>query len=399
LLIFGDRQAVFLAYMAVLKKAVNVGLAASLIVSTSIIKILLVLSLLTSAIADIYTLRITRMCRAQFEKDDIAEAEIALTRRGTINMQADEIPDNGDLSRSSLIQTKPRHLSMFTWKFPAWVNFSYTPRHKPLHQRRKPKPLAPKCRSFTRLHSISQDIQQDNKVDPRMHAEPATSFRRPSTSTRLGPITDNFLGTTEITGPVVAHRSPIPWDDQTTVDLPYDNPFYTRTYDDVLWLPRNPCGTLNLDDTIDLKISLTTEVSAGQLGTWPGVLDTNLLQMPQGKDGDFELLEHQSNAVITSLPPIDGTEDIDLPPVIASRVRSGEDGVEQAVRPRRPSAYPRQTTGGDLSLPMSFRSFSDGNDDDTSRLPSSTSTMSPFPDRARSPDQTDQEPGIVIVSI
>jgi hypothetical protein len=47
-------QAVFLAYMVVLKKGVNVGLAAVLIVLTSIIKILSVPSLLIIAVADIY---------------------------------------------------------------------------------------------------------------------------------------------------------------------------------------------------------------------------------------------------------------------------------------------------------------------------------------------------------
>jgi hypothetical protein len=210
------------------------------------------------------------------------------------------------------------------------------------------------------------------------HHEPSWE----GTSMKQDPTTDSLTGSTEMPCLVVPHSSPIPWDDQTTIDLPYDNPFYTRTYADVLWLPRNPCGILNLDDTIDLKVSLTTDVPAGQLGTWLDIPETNSPhEAPQGRDS--KLLGSQSLAA-TSLPPVDGTEDIRLPPVIARRVQSKEDGVEQALRPKRPPAY-RRISGrdkirinvgpadaplqsrssigvGDLPLPLPFRSFSDGND-------------------------------------
>jgi hypothetical protein len=362
------------------------------------------------------------MCRAQFDKDDIAEAEIVCGRRET-DMQGDEIPtDNGALMGGSYIQTKRQQSSRFTLKLPAWVNFPHsTLPHKPLCPQRKSNPSGTQSqKNFSRLHSLSQSIQLD-KLDSGMHAtfglhhEPSWG----GTSMKQDPTTDSLTGSTEMPCLVVPHSPPIPWDDQTTVDLPYDNPFYTRTYADVLWLPRNPCGILNLDDTIDLKVSLTTDVPAGQLGTWLDIPETNSPpEVPQGRD--FKLLGSQSLAA-TSLPPVDGTEDILLPPVIARRVRSKEDDVEQALRPKRPSAYRRQISGrdnirfnmgpadsdtpiqsrssigvGDLPLPLPFRSFSDGNDYGKGRPRSSSMSALNYsthihPDR--STNQRNQEPG------
>jgi hypothetical protein len=357
------------------------------------------------------------MCRAQFEKDDITEAEIVCGRHDTVDMRSHETPnDNGDLNGSSLIQVKRRHSSLSTWKLPAWVNFSYsTLRRKHPHSQRNPDYFGPRSQNFSRLNSISQNIQQANKLDVEMQPTPALSPRDPpdrGTSIRPGLTTDTNGGTTK-SDLVAAHPLPIPWDDQTTVDLPYDNPFYTRTYDHVLWLPRNPCGTLNLDDTLDLKVSLTTDVSAGQLGTWLGVPETSSFhEIPQGVGRESKLLGNWSDAAATSLHPVDGTEDIDLPPDIARRVRLGEDGVEQAARPRRPSTYGPNILGGDkirinmgpwdvpsqprspldmgvATSPLSLRSFSDG------RGRAGSSSMSiPNVHRTWSTDQTDLEPGL-----
>jgi hypothetical protein len=90
------------------------------------------------------------------------------------------------------------------------------------------------------------------------------------------------------------------------------------------------------------------------------------------------------------LPEVDGTEDIDLPPVIAQRVQAKEAGVEQALGTRKSSTYPRRPSAGEKSslnpLPLrnrrsqalekpmlpSYRSFSDGTHD----RPRSSSLMS-----------------------
>jgi hypothetical protein len=140
--------------------------------------------------------------------------------------------------------------------------------------------------------------------------------------------------------PVVPHPSPIIWDDQKNPDLPYDNPFYTRAIDNVLWLPRNPCGLLDLDDTVDMKISLTVEAAAGQLGTFPiGLLE---------RVSPGEMSQISSRPMTTSsetvaspvsfsreLQEVDGTEEIELPATIAKRVQAGEADVEYVAKPRK----------------------------------------------------------------
>ena len=362
----------------------------------------------------------TRMCRAQFEKDDIAEAEIVCSHRETVesDMQDNEISNNhGNLSGGSSIQAKRRQSSMFTLKLPAWVNFSYTTlqytsRRPP---RRKPNPSGLQSQINLSAHSLSQDIQLDDKLDLGIHGKPAFRLRHQppwkGTSMKLGLTTpDGVTPTIETPNLVVAHPPPIPWDDQTTVDLPYDNPFYTKAYDSVLWLPRNPCGILNLDDTIDLRVSLTTEVPVGQLGTWPDIPEINSPHedfQPKGSDSP-----RRPSKAATFLPPVDGTEDIDLPPVIARRVRSREDGIEQTVRPKRPSSYRRQISCGnkirtgepadvppqprssnhmvDSLLHPPIRSFSNGHGYEKGRARSSSiSTLN----HTRSTEQGNQEPG------
>jgi hypothetical protein len=359
----------------------------------------------------------TRMCRAQFENDDDAEAEIVCGRRETAFRQGDEILNNdSNVDESGLIQIKHRSPSMFTWKLPAWMNFSCsTQQQKPLHpQRRKPGSSGPRSQSSSRLGSQPHGVQQDDNLDSRMHMKyafgPCHEPSVRSVSMGQGQPIDVSTERIEVSGPVLAHPSPIPWDDQTTVDLPYDNPFYTRTYDDVLWLPRNPCGILDLDDTVDLKVSLTTDAQAGQLGAWFDIPQTNSLhEIFPGKGRHSKLPRRQSNTT-TSLPLVDGTEDIDLPPVIARRARSREDDIEQAVQPRlkRPSAlYRGQTLGGDKvrinigarssadlnNLRRPCRSFSDGNDYENGHSASALN-LSPRVHCTQSTDEITQEPSL-----
>jgi len=58
------------------------------------------------------------------------------------------------------------------------------------------------------------------------------------------------------------------WDDFPHLDRPYDNPFYTAPIDNFLWLPRNPFGVLDLDDSVDVHETLTSEPGAGKPGRW-----------------------------------------------------------------------------------------------------------------------------------
>ncbi|TFK28073.1 hypothetical protein FA15DRAFT_585271 [Coprinopsis marcescibilis] len=331
---------VFMAYMIVLKKKANLGAAAFLVIFTILVKLLM-----------------TRMCRAQFEIDDAAEAE-ALCGQRTSEVPTDpEI--NPDCSENSphqegknLIQTNfPK--SVATLRLPQWMNFSYNSLHqRPKHRyRRKPIPF----------NSIP--VHQ-TETDPR--AKPSLALPDQKSIVQNGfpwhdkPWhTSNSLPTTGVPvptasmGPVVRHPRPLAWDDQDTVDLPYNNPYYSRAIDNVLWLPRNPTGVLDLDDTVDLKVALTVELSAGQLGSWLG-----LLQRPSPEEISAEAAAdpHSSPSHIiavsppvslASLPEVNGTEEIELPPSIMRRVKSGELGIEQATRPRKSTLSRRRSSTGD----------------------------------------------------
>ncbi|WWC66498.1 uncharacterized protein I206_100400 [Kwoniella pini CBS 10737] len=49
-----------------------------------------------------------------------------------------------------------------------------------------------------------------------------------------------------------------------------DQPTYTDDYDDFLWLPRDPLSTLDLDDTVEMRVTLTTTAGgSGQINENP----------------------------------------------------------------------------------------------------------------------------------
>lgn len=298
------------------------------------------------------------MCRAQFEKQDSLEAD------ALCNKQRVQEPNEGDQTSSDeeariatsnqegngLIQhhyRQPQILSPFkTWKLPDWVNFTYSSVHHRAHQpqRRPPIPFGPNERSFSRLRSMSMDQQTlTQSIKP---ANEGSSLRPEIKSTeRINrPPRPRLRPSLPVSKPVVPHPSPITWDDQSIPDLPYDNPFYTRAIDNVLWLPCNPCGLLNLDDTVDMKMSLTVEVAAGQLGTFP----TGLLErISPGETSQISSRPMTSSSETATSPvsfarellDVDGTEEIELPVAIAKRVQAGEADVEHVARPQKVSSY------------------------------------------------------------
>lgn len=345
------------------------------------------------------------MCRAQFELDDIAEAEIlcghGLRRSDSGSSESDnEDQGNGtseDVNR--LISGRRSHASIFTWRIPAWATFSYSSvRHRPLHPRRRQQnPFGPE---HTQPQSVRETPSRDI-TDPSLEEYPWGS---PPFMSQTGG--GGLLVRTEPTRMVVAHPPPVAWDDQTTVDLPYDNPFYTRAISNVLWLPRDPCGILNLDDTVDFKTSLTVVESAGELGVWKGLPETES-PMEMDRPPSALLASPKQNPVLSnlSLPLVDGTEAIDLPFAIAKRVQAKENDVEQTRRPRRPSTYRGRLSGEKGTLGrrrptileppplLSYRSFSDGTVQSRERSSSIMSALQTPPRlvRARS---TDHELGL-----
>jgi len=292
------------------------------------------------------------MCRARFEYDDAAESEVLCGGNSRADSDIDPAGDvshpNEDAQPLNLDKRQHPPSSFLTWRIPAWVDFSYSTRqHFP--PSRHPNPFRTQDQEFTRLHSVSPD-----RPPVRQERPPKSQF---SESTWRGA---SIVAFHEVQGasnqliggsldPVVDHPLPIPWDDQTTVDLPYDNPYYTRAIDNVLWLPRDPYGVVDLDDTIDLKVSLTVEVAAGKLGTWLGLQETD----PSEGRSENESHSPERYSVRSNVSPMDGTQDITLPVPIAERIQSEGDGFQHRVSPKRPSFRRPRTSDSELGTSRS----------------------------------------------
>ncbi|KAI6128844.1 hypothetical protein EV401DRAFT_1930665 [Pisolithus croceorrhizus] len=293
-------QFVFLAYMAVLKKTVNLALAAVLFIITAAVKIIM-----------------TRMCRSRFERDNIMEATAVC---GVSSENGSDQPIEPSGSKEDDDNTTS-HTSRFrTWRLPQWINFSYAagPRFKHSFDSRPPIPFRERQRSFSRLDSVNESSREERLED---------------TPRQLG-------GTSGSTSLVQKHPPHPTWDDEPRHDIPYDNPFYNRPITSALWLPRNPCGVLDLDDTIDLHQSLTSEPGAGDLGfsqpsSPSGAPMTPVYESP-ARSPD---VEHGSILVV---PPkqYSGQEEIDLPEGIRNRVLEMDRREEiESTDGRRPSLF------------------------------------------------------------
>ena len=381
--------------MVVLKKSVNVGLAAFLIVFTVLVKIMYVFFCWHYiGFADVYSM--TRMCRAQFELDDIAEADIVCQRRFRPSSSDPETDPEKIVTGSSIhdangvvnrLDSKPSVLQWWLPALPAWINFSYS------IPRRGSGPQGPHTDLFDQEKELSLSASQPREVHVPERLSPQEGPSRVTAYTpdkgypwnvpeaKRDPRVLNVSLDKPDSNTTVPHPPPAPWDDQAVIDLPYDNPFYTRTIDNILWLPRNPTSVLDLDDTVDMKVSITVEASVGRLGTWLGLGET--VSPISATSTPLSPEQTAMSPVIQcslGLPEVDGTENIDLPPVIAQRVQAKEGGVEQVLRTRRSSIYPRRPSVGEKSSsnstsvrlhrpqtaerPMlpSYRSFSDNTD-------------------------------------
>ena len=298
------------------------------------------------------------MCRTQFELDDAAEADVICNGRHQQRSE-DQDPESvglvGEISdQTHDFLTNPQKSSLLTVRFPRWINFSYATfdrhhgmrHHRPQH--RRPNPFGP-----------HRNCDLTEPAKPPSDGLPHCLTERPSSPTngvlmvprevlQEDPAMSNAPRRTKplhspIRGSVARHPPPEPWDDQALLDLPYDNPFYSRAIDNSLWLPRDPTGLLDLDDTIDLKSSITVDESAGRLGSWIAVDETT----------SPEEVSIASRSIVTRFPvdlqEVDGTEEIDLPPVIARRVNSNEKDVERVSHHRRP-LIPRRVSSEQKSL-------------------------------------------------
>ncbi|KAH9912692.1 uncharacterized protein BXZ73DRAFT_107327 [Epithele typhae] len=309
-------QVVFLAYMVVNKKTVNVAISAVLIIVTAAYKMFL-----------------TRLCRNRFERDDILEAQVVCgTGEPTEELIDEACPDAEEGHRAALEKKLSGNSTggeVWPWNLPVRLSFAYStiasrPRKAPRHH---PNPFKPSRRSdsIAPLNVMAEDA--DDGASPSSSA-PAGAWREPS---------DNMEFPTENpqeTPAVVTRHSPHPrWEDESSPNHTYENPYYTRDIDNFLWLPADPLETLNLDDTINLRMSLTTQPGAGRLGPWrdEDFIETGLSLNLATSFGSIEEDEETGSTTNGSFyRRLDGSEQIRLPPVIASRVAAGEDDVETA---------------------------------------------------------------------
>ncbi|KAJ6537475.1 hypothetical protein B0H10DRAFT_2141983 [Mycena sp. CBHHK59/15] len=354
-------QTVFMVYMIVLKKTVNVGLAAFLVVFTTVVKFL-----------------ITRMIRAQFEHDDIMEAQLIIphAREAEYGNEAPaQDQDDSYHHGNDLVEDRsPQFGTMLSFRLPHWVNLSYATVRPHRAIQHRPNPFAPREQSFSRLGSMS--FEAGHKLNNSL-ADEAQRLVNGSSQLTYGrtPGGSNSEDAPQMrqdnTGPVVPHPSPPAWDDDNTVDLPYDNPFYTREISSSLWLPRDPFGVLDLDDTVDLKVSLTVEATGGRLGQWLSMPETaSPMQMSEVSSVVTPPAEERPSADMSLEQDYDGSEEIELPLVIAKRAQAKDDVEQtQTARRRRASTFRRKASGStiasrprrpSLAPRVSTRSFSEG---------------------------------------
>ncbi|KAH9950604.1 DUF221-domain-containing protein [Amylocystis lapponica] len=338
-------QAVFLAYMVVVKKTVNVAVTAVLIGLTAFVKMWL-----------------TRMCRARFEHDNSLEASIicgtgiateGLLDEASPNVEPSQV-EAGNSTTNGIGDPRTFPTNRWSWKLPVKLDFAYATIPTRPHQaaRRQPNPFGP-SQSLQSKEPLQQSSSTTSTTDIVVSPRPThmtslgESDEYPETSAQTQRLTES----PELLRPALVTRHPPhpAWDDESSPDRTYDNPFYTREIYDVLWLPRDPLALLDLDDTVESCLALTSQPGVGRLGAWrdnefAGITSAiSLSSLPMSVDS-FDHVDNASFAnTIMTRHKLTGTEEIALPHDIAARVEGLKKGDAEVtvnpVRPRRPSQF------------------------------------------------------------
>ncbi|TFY68743.1 hypothetical protein EVJ58_g833 [Rhodofomes roseus] len=313
-------QVVFLAYMVVLKKKANVGVSAVLIILTAFTKVLL-----------------TRICRAKFEQADLLEAQVVC---GTADVP-EAVLDAAQTKDKSVTVTEiptiaePKAGSSHNipsairaWQFPDRIGNGYAtiPRRPQHRAERHGNP-------FSSMDSTDALRPGSPTVFPRM------SDNEESFPDVLPRIPESGQPTRE---PAVTRHPPHPrWNDESSPDHPYDNPYYVQPIKDELWLPADPIGILNLDDTVNMRVPLTTSPGVGRLGDW---YEDEFIATGLSSFLSSTASVDRRMASIDGRPRrLNGMEHIELPTEIASRVGSLDMEREvETVRSMRPSLRQRE---------------------------------------------------------
>ncbi|CCL99716.1 uncharacterized protein FIBRA_01738 [Fibroporia radiculosa] len=316
-------QVVFMAYMVVLKITANVVVSAILIVLTASAKLLL-----------------TRICRARFERDDIIEADIVCGKGNVTEELLDEVQP---------IESCPRELHKGTYydfprtlpvgvqprRFPDRIEDGYAtlPRRPRRSQRRRSNPFMPPAIAKNSTSEL-EDITRTSLVPGSARGQPGNP--KPD---ETQPVSSQ--------APLVVPHPPHPaWDDEPSPDRTYDNPYFARSIQDELWLPRDPLGILDLDDTVVVRRSLTSQPSSGMLGARrQDEFLSSRLSLLTDAASPGSLYDHST--VNSRQRRFNGNERIQLPVNILSRVGAAEkeNDVETATYTQRPGPSRRRQYG------------------------------------------------------
>lgn len=308
--------------------------------------------------------RLTRVCRARYERDDILEADIICgTNSSSTNgdlVESDDVPDALPQGKAS-----KRFRDNFSAKTDFWtlklanrMSFVHGSRAKAHMNRRHPNPFQPRSSDSSTVPMHASSSTAGLLQGP---ASPPGCSPSPPMPDIVHPILEDEQ---EQEGDSAAHDRPAlvsphaphpAWDDSPSYDRPYDNPYYTHPISNFLWLPRDPLGLLNLDDTVDLRMALTSEPGAGKLGTWEddGFIGSSISSVLIGSFGDLDE-EDEDLSNTPAVRTLDGSEVISLPSAIASRVENidQESDVEHTSQHRRPSLLgPRRTSSSTSTSP------------------------------------------------
>ncbi|WVQ97269.1 hypothetical protein IAU59_004380 [Kwoniella sp. CBS 9459] len=193
--------------------------------------------------------------KSRFKRLDVQEADILCPRlEGTNDAEED---DSSELSEGDNDFDAPQDQNMSSKfgtvkrSFSQWTG-SLGYGHKPGHHR-KPIP-------FDHLLFATLDSKFSFELPGDATSEETCATEKPAQAK-------------DDTVRVVEPHPPLqPWEDIP----PYhrargynDQPAYTDPIDNFLWLPRDPLSTLDLDDTIEMRLALTTSAGgAGKIGDW-----------------------------------------------------------------------------------------------------------------------------------
>jgi hypothetical protein len=251
---------------------------------------------------------LTRICRAKFERDDLDEAMIICGLQDSqprdVEAQSPSSHErkigNSDTRQGPVKQTR----ISATWRVPRLFPFNYTM-------------SAPRARSNAQRRSIPFENTGAHYAPVRVESPEAADYR----ATVLAHTTES---NNDKSGSLVSPRPPHPrWNDESDPDHPYDNPYYSRPIRNSLWLPRNPCGLLDLDDTIDLSEVLTSSTSKNS-GDLRSCLPSDF-QPLLSEHSPGNLANVSPETLIATMPPgYSGNEEMVFPPQ-ASGVQSSDD--------------------------------------------------------------------------